>query len=68
MLPGVLACHRDDMWEAFERRAHRLDAQQPGSVSGSRRPERSRALGGSMSYRRSPELGGACFEISMPQG
>ena len=67
--PGVMARHQDDMWEAFERGVHRLDAQLPGSGLGLTTARAiTRALGGSITYRRSPELGGACFEVSMPQG
>ncbi|MDP3985038.1 MAG: HAMP domain-containing sensor histidine kinase [Acidimicrobiia bacterium] len=66
--PGIAARHQVDIWEAFERGAHRLDAQRPGSGLGLTTARAlARALGGSIGYRRSRELGGACFEVSLPQ-
>ena len=65
--PGVPARHQDEVWEAFERGAHRLNAQLPGTGLGLTTVRAlTDALGGSVSYQRSPELGGACFEISIP--
>jgi signal transduction histidine kinase len=65
--PGVSGRHQDEMWEAFERGAHRLDAQLPGTGLGLTTVRAlTQALGGSVGYRRSPDLGGACFEISLP--
>jgi signal transduction histidine kinase len=65
---GVSGRHQDEMWEAFERGAHRLDAQLPGSGLGLTTARAlTQALGGSIAYRRSVELGGSCFEVSVPQ-
>lgn len=65
---GVPGRHQDDMWEAFERGDHRLDAQHPGTGLGLTTARAViQALRGTIAYRSSQELGGACFEISLPR-
>ena len=60
--PGVPSRFEDAIWERFERGAHRLDAQTPGSGLGLA-VVRSLVLahGGRFGYRSSRKLGGACF-------
>lgn len=62
--PGVPRKYQDMIWEQFERGAHRLDARIPGSGLGlSIARALAMAQGGSMSYRSSERLGGACFSL-----
>lgn len=66
--PGVPERYREAVWKRFERGAHRLDASSPGSGIGLALVEIiSRAHGGSASYRASERLGGACFQIILPE-
>ena len=65
--PGVPRKYQDLIWEQFERGAHRLDARIPGSGLGlSIARGLAIAQGGSMSYRASERLGGACFSLTIP--
>ncbi len=65
---GVPARHNEDIWQAFERGAHRLDAQRPGTGLGLTTARAvTQALGGSAEYHRSAEFGGACFLMALPQ-
>ncbi len=65
--PGVPRKYQDLIWEQFERGAHRLDARIPGSGLGlSIARALAIAQGGSMSYRSSERLGGACFSLIVP--
>lgn len=65
--PGVPRKYQDVIWEQFERGAHRLDARIPGSGLGlSIARALAVAQGGSMTYRRSERLGGACFSLVIP--
>lgn len=65
--PGVPRKYQDLIWEQFERGAHRLDARIPGSGLGlSIARALAIAQGGSMSYRPSERLGGACFSLIIP--
>lgn len=66
--PGVPERHQQLIWKRFERGAHRLDASSPGSGIGLALVEIiSRAHGGSASYRTSERLGGACFQMILPE-
>jgi signal transduction histidine kinase len=64
---GVAARHERIIWERFERGAHELNANVPGSGLGLA-VVRSivRAHGGDAWYRHSERLGGACFVIELP--
>ncbi len=65
--PGVPRRYQDLIWEQFERGAHRLDARIPGSGLGlSISRGLAIAQGGSVTYRTSDRLGGACFTLSLP--
>jgi len=60
--PGVPRHHRDRIWGAFERGVHRFDASTPGSGLGLAIVQSLvEAHGGSVGYRDSERLGGACF-------
>ncbi len=66
---GVPAKHQYEIWERFERGAHKFDATVPGSGIGlSVARDLVAAHGGSIGYRTSDLLGGACFEFSIPLG
>ncbi|MFP3883363.1 MAG: sensor histidine kinase [Actinomycetota bacterium] len=66
--PGVPERHQHTIWKRFERGAHRLDASSPGSGIGLALVETiSRAHGGFASYRTSERLGGACFQMILPE-
>lgn len=66
--PGVPERYREAVWKRFERGAHRLDASQPGSGLGLALVEIiARAHGGMAAYRRSERLGGACFQMVLPE-
>jgi signal transduction histidine kinase len=65
--PGVPAKHQHEIWERFERGAHKFDATVPGSGIGlSVARDLVAAHGGAIGYRSSDLLGGACFEFSIP--
>ncbi|HKX76222.1 MAG TPA: HAMP domain-containing sensor histidine kinase [Acidimicrobiia bacterium] len=65
--PGVPSKHQQDIWERFERGAHKFDATVPGSGIGlSVARDLVNAHGGTIRYRPSDELGGACFEFTLP--
>jgi signal transduction histidine kinase len=65
--PGVPAKHQHEIWERFERGAHKFDATVPGSGIGlSVARDLVLAHGGTIGYRISDLLGGACFEFSIP--
>lgn len=65
--PGVPTQHRERIWRVFERGVHRFDAATPGSGLGLA-IVRSLvdAHGGTVGYRDSELLGGACFWIRLP--
>jgi K+-sensing histidine kinase KdpD len=64
---GVPAKHQTDIWERFERGAHRFDTTVPGSGIGlSVAADLLTAHGSTITYRRSERLGGACFEFALP--
>lgn len=65
--PGVAKKHEEAIWERFERGAHRLDSSVPGSGIGLA-IARGLAIAhdGSLTYRRSTLLGGACFRLTLP--
>lgn len=67
--PGVAKRYEQAIWDRFERGAHRYDATTPGSGIGlSIVKSLVEAHGGRISYRRSEELGGACFSVELPHG
>ncbi|MDH3262153.1 MAG: HAMP domain-containing histidine kinase [Acidimicrobiia bacterium] len=65
---GVPKRYQEVIWERFERGAHRLDATIPGSGIGL---PIARSLveahRGTIAYRTSDRLGGACFVVSIPR-
>jgi len=64
--PGVPPRFESAIWERFERGAHRLNAQTPGSGLGLAIVRSLiTAHGGRIGYRRSRELGGACFWFTL---
>jgi signal transduction histidine kinase len=65
--PGVPKRHEEAIWDRFERGAHRFDATVPGSGIGLPIARMLvEAHGGTASYRRSGQLGGARFTMSIP--
>jgi len=65
--PGVPKQHEEAIWDRFERGAHRFDATVPGSGIGLPIARMLvEAHGGTASYRRSGQLGGARFTMSIP--
>ncbi len=65
--PGVPKRYEEIIWERFERGAHRLDAITPGSGIGLPIARAlAQAHGGNITYRRSHQLGGACFTVELP--
>lgn len=65
--PGVPARFRQGIWEPFERGVHRFDAATPGSGLGlAIVSSLARAHHGSVGYRSSELLGGACFWVRIP--
>ena len=65
--PGIAAKYQHAMWDRFERGAHNDDHSVPGSGIGlSVARDLVTAHGGTISYRTSELLGGACFEFSIP--
>ena len=64
---GVPTKHQSDIWQRFERGAHRHNATVPGSGIGlSVAKDLVIAHGGTIRYRPSELLGGACFEFTIP--
>lgn len=64
---GVPAKYQSDMWERFERGAHNYNSSVPGSGIGlSVAKDLVTAHGGTIGYRTSDVLGGACFEFTIP--
>jgi len=64
---GVPAKYQSDMWERFERGAHKDNSSVPGSGIGlSVAKDLVTAHGGTIGYRTSDVLGGACFEFTIP--
>lgn len=62
--PGVPKRFEYAIWERFERGVHRYDAGVPGSGIGLAIVLMlTKAHGGSVDYRRSERLGGACFSV-----
>jgi signal transduction histidine kinase len=65
--PGVPKKYELVIWDRFERGPNRLNASVPGSGIGLAIVDAiARAHGGAASYRRSDELGGACFSVHLP--
>ncbi|HEY7704688.1 MAG TPA: HAMP domain-containing sensor histidine kinase [Acidimicrobiia bacterium] len=65
---GVPLKYQADIWERFERGAHRFDATVPGSGIGlSVARDLLAAHGTTIAYRQSDLLGGACFEFPLPE-
>ncbi len=64
---GVPKRYEESIWERFERGAHRLDSTIPGSGIGL---PIARSLveahNGTIGYRASERIGGACFTVSLP--
>jgi signal transduction histidine kinase len=64
---GVPPQFQGNMWERFERGAQKENSSVPGSGIGlSVARDLVKAHGGSITYRTSELLGGACFEFSIP--
>ncbi|HKZ19188.1 MAG TPA: HAMP domain-containing sensor histidine kinase [Acidimicrobiia bacterium] len=64
---GVPTKHQTDIWQRFERGAYRHNATVPGSGIGlSVAKDLVIAHGGTIRYRPSELLGGACFEFTIP--
>lgn len=64
---GVPAKFQSDIWERFERGFHENDTSVPGSGIGlSVARDLVTAHGGTIGYRTSELLGGACFEFTVP--
>lgn len=65
--PGVPKRYELVIWDRFERGAQRYNAGAPGSGIGLAIVDMLvRAHGGSVGYRRSERLGGACFSFTVP--
>jgi signal transduction histidine kinase len=65
--PGVPTKYQDDIFERFERGAHKFDTAVAGSGIGlSVGRDLVTAHGGTIRYRPSDLLGGACFEFTIP--
>ena len=65
--PGVPFRFREVIWDHFERGSHRLNSQVQGSGIGLAVVAAiATAHGGSVEYRKSEKLGGACFSIVLP--
>lgn len=65
--PGVLKRYELMIWDRFERGAHRYDASIPGSGIGLALVAMLvKAHDGTVGYRRSERLGGACFSMVLP--
>jgi len=65
--PGIPTKFVSTIWEPFERGAHRLDSSIPGSGLGLPIVRSIvQGHGGTVSYDRSPQLGGAWFRIYLP--
>lgn len=64
---GVPAKFQSEMWGRFERGMHKDDSKVPGSGIGlSVAKDLVTAHGGTIGYRTSEILGGACFELRIP--
>lgn len=65
--PGVPKKHELKIWERFDRGPHHLNGAIPGSGIGLAVVSAiAKAHGGSAFYRPSERLGGACFEVLLP--
>lgn len=65
--PGVPKRYEDAIWERFERGALRLNSTTPGTGLGLAIVEMiAKAHQGTVGYRRSERLGGACFFVRLP--
>jgi two-component system sensor histidine kinase KdpD len=65
--PGVPVRFQERVFEKFERGAHRFDAATPGMGVGLAIVRAiAQAHGGSIDYRKSELLGGACFSVNVP--
>jgi K+-sensing histidine kinase KdpD len=65
--PGVPKRYEILIWDRFERGAHRYNAAIPGSGIGLALVSMLvRAHDGTVGYRRSERLGGACFSVVLP--
>ncbi|MFP3915172.1 MAG: ATP-binding protein [Actinomycetota bacterium] len=65
--PGVPKRYEYIIWDRFERGVHRYDAGTPGSGIGLAVVAMlAEAHGGTVGYRRSERLGGACFTVTLP--
>lgn len=64
---GVSKKHEHTIWERFERGPHKLNSAIPGTGLGLAIVEMiARAHQGTVGYRRSERLGGACFFVRLP--
>ena len=64
---GVPPKYQADIWERFERGFHKFNTSEPGSGIGlSVAKGLVTAHGGTIGYRTSELLGGACFEFTIP--
>ncbi len=64
---GLPAKYETLVWDRFERGAHQLNSNVPGSGLGlTIVRSMAEAHGGKAVYRRSEKLGGACFSIELP--
>lgn len=64
---GLPAKYETVVWDRFERGAHQLNSNVPGSGLGlTIIRSMAEAHDGKASYRRSEKLGGACFSIELP--